>query len=238
MVSDICNKAIEKGASKERVLSDTFDLKDLRKTGQDDNKLSRRSTDDEKPSAFLKEAAYPKPDLEIWKALDNGKKLTTILNEFYTIVYADERLSPFFTGITKQRSIEKVYLFMRQILTGEKVFIGDRPRNAHHWMVISDDLFDYREEIMADCLRKNNIPENIVKRWRAIEETFRPDIVKDKAWPKIVNGIEMPVEGYEEMTLDSGTMCDSCHQAIDAGAHVRYHVRLGEVYCSGCMSNK
>lgn len=239
MVSDIYNKALEKGTSKDRILSDTFDFKDLRKMNTKNNELNRRATDDAKnPVSCFKESAYPEPDLEIWKALDNGKKLNTILNDFYTIVYDDERLSPFFAGITKQRSIEKVYLFMRQILTGEKVFIGDRPRNAHHWMVISNDLFDYREEIMADCLRKNNIPENIVKRWRAIEEAFRPDIVKDKAWNKVVNGIEMPLDGYEEMTLDSGTMCDSCHQAIDAGSHVRYHVRLGEVYCGGCMSGK
>jgi len=228
----------EKGASDKKIFTDAFDLKDLRgKSVNSESSLKRRVTDDVKPSAKVKEADYPEPDLEIWQALGNGKKLNKILDDFYTIVYEDERLSPFFSGITKQRSIEKVYLFLRQIFTGEKVYIGDRPRNAHHWMVISDDLFDYREDIMAECLRNNGISEDIIGRWQSIEESYRPDIVKEKAWNKIVNGIELPVEGYEEMTLDCGAMCDSCQQPIDSGSKVRYHVRLGEVYCSACMSS-
>ena len=238
MILHMLDLVSEKGASDKKIFTDAFDLKDLRgKSVNSESSLKRRVTDDVKPSAKVKEADYPEPDLEIWQALGNGKKLNKILDDFYTIVYEDERLSPFFSGITKQRSIEKVYLFLRQIFTGEKVYIGDRPRNAHHWMVISDDLFDYREDIMAECLRNNGISEDIIGRWQSIEESYRPDIVKEKAWNKIVNGIELPVEGYEEMTLDCGAMCDSCQQPIDSGSKVRYHVRLGEVYCSACMSS-
>lgn len=238
MVLDMRHVAIEKGVVDKNIFSDTFDLKDLRLAeSAKTTSLKRRFADNsEKSPDKVEETAYPEPDLEIWEALGKGKKLNKILDDFYTIVYDDERLSPFFANVTKQRSIEKVYLFLRQVFTGDKVYIGDRPRNAHHWMVISDDLFDYREEIMMQCLRNNNIPENIIRRWRAIEEKFRPDIVKDKAWNKIVDGVERPVDGYEEMTLDCGAMCDSCHQPIDSGTKVRYHVRLGEVYCASCMS--
>lgn len=238
MVSTVGSHVIGQGVLKSRVFSDAFDLKDLRTNSLlEDVTVYKRDTDSQLAQGNqYREVDYPQPDLEIWEALEKGKKLTPILDDFYTIVYDDPRLSPFFTKITKQRSIEKVYLFLRQIFTGEKVYFGDRPRNAHHWMVISDDLFDYREDIMMDCLRKHNIPEHLIKRWRAIEESFRPDIVKDKPWNKIMGGVEMPVEGFEELLLDSGTLCDSCQQSVEAGTYVRYHVRLGEVYCPSCMS--
>ena len=238
MVSKINTYVTSHGADANRVFSDSFDLKDLRENSSvNDGKYINRNTDNKDSSTCLtKEVSYPEPDAEIWAELEQGKKLTRILTDFYNIVYKDEKLSPFFSGITQQRSIEKVYLFLRQIFTGEKVYIGDRPRNAHHWMVISDELFDYREDIMMSCLRKHNIPEHLILRWREMEESFRPDIVKEKPWNKVINGIEMPVEGFEELELDSGTLCDSCHGAIEAGEKVRYHVRLGTVYCPNCIS--
>jgi len=238
MVSNINTYVTSHGAATNRVFSDSFDLKDLRENSAETNeKYTNRKTDNKDSSTcLLSEVSYPEPDAEIWAELEQGKKLTRILSDFYNIVYKDEKLSPFFAGITLQRSVEKVYLFLRQVFTGEKVYIGDRPRNAHHWMVISDELFDYREDIMMSCLRKHNIPEHLILRWREIEESFRPDIVKDKPWNKIINGVEIPVEGFEELVLDSGTLCDSCHGAIEVGEKVRCHVRLGTVYCTNCIS--
>lgn len=240
IVSSIQNIASLRGVSDKQIYSDAFDLKDLRQNSRDLEAQLVNDTDKNSHQSKEKftETDYPKPDMEIWKALDNGKKLNKILDDFYTIVYADEKLSPFFQKITKQRSIEKVYLFLRQIFTGEKVYLGDRPRNAHHWMVISDELFDYREQIMENCLRDNGMPEYLIRRWRAIEEAFRPDIVKARPWKKVVNGVELPLDGYEELKLDCGALCDSCNDAIDAGTRVRYHLRLGTIYCPSCMANR
>lgn len=177
---------------------------------------------------------YPEPDLELWKGLDEGRLLSNILVDFYTRVYADPLLSPFFEGVTKQRLIEKQYNFLCQVLTGEDVYFGERPRNAHHWMVISHELFDHRADLMKSCLRRFGVPEHLVKRLLAIEEIYREDIVKDKPWKKILFGKEVPFEGFDEITMDDGTLCDSCQQEIPAGAQVQYHVRLGKVYCESC----
>jgi ferredoxin-NADP reductase/ferredoxin/truncated hemoglobin YjbI len=178
------------------------------------------------------------PDPEMWQALQEGELLSRILNDFYTRVYQDPRLNPFFDGVTKQRAVEKQYLFLRQLFTGEKVYFGDRPRNAHHWMVISDELFDYREAIMLACLRRHGLPEHLIERWHAIENAFRADIVKEAPWPKMLGDIELPLEGYEETVLEVGSMCDSCGDGIDAGVTVRYHLRLGHVYCPACMEKR
>jgi hypothetical protein len=79
---------------------------------------------------------------------------------------------------------------MRQLFTGEKIFFGDRPRNAHHWMVISDELFDHREALMASVLRQHGLAAHLIERWQAIENSFRSDIVKTKPWVKVMAGVE------------------------------------------------
>ena len=180
---------------------------------------------------------YPEPDLELWEGLQEGRLLSKVLVDFYSRVYEDPLLSPYFEGVTKQRLIEKQYNFLCQVLTGQDVYFGERPRNAHHWMVISDELFDHRADLMKSCLRRAGVPEHLVMRFHAIEEIYRQDIVKDKPWNKILFGKEVPVEGFDVMTLDDATLCDSCQQEIPAGAQVKYHVRMGKVYCASCQQD-
>ena len=238
-VTSVRKLVLDKGVDRKNLYSDAFSLKELRQQQRDDaGKGNYNEVKSTNSANQYKEVEYPEPDMELWEALDHGKKLNKILDEFYTIVYEDARLSPFFQKITKQRSIEKVHLFLRQIFSGEKVYFGDRPRNAHHWMVISDELFDYREQIMENCLRNNGLPEHLIKRWLAVEESFRPDIVKDKPWNKVMNGVELPVEGYEELVLDTGAICDSCNKPVDAGTRIRFHLRLGTIYCPHCMTDQ
>ncbi len=177
------------------------------------------------------------PNAELWEALRQGEGLSEILNDFYDIVYDDPKMAPFFEGFTKKRAIEKQYSFMMQIFTGERVYFGERPRNAHHWMVISDELFDYREEMMEGSLRRYGLSDELIQKWRAAEEVFRKQIVKSEAWPKKIGGKLMPLEGYETLTLDFGSLCDSCEAAMDEGTTVRYHVRTGKTYCPACSPN-
>lgn len=175
-----------------------------------------------------------KPDPEMWLALKNGDGLTEILTDFYTRVYADERLAHFFEGITKRRAIEKQYSFLCQIFTGEPLYFGERPRNAHNWMVISEELFDYREELMESCLRRYGLPEHLVVRWREVEEKFRKQIVKDKPFGKKIRGVELPFEGYDSLELSVGTICDGCGDVLEPGTIIRYHLRTGRSYCPKC----
>ena len=176
------------------------------------------------------------PDPEMWEALEHGRKLSAILEDFYARVFQDARLSPFFHGVTRQRVVEKQYSFMHQLFTGEPVYFGDRPRNAHHWMVISDELFDYREDLLADCLRRAGLPEHLVRRWRAVDERFRKQVVKSKPFAKKLRGVALPLTGYESIELAVGSCCDGCQAVLDQGASASYHRRTGHTYCVPCMA--
>lgn len=221
MVSAAGVQAARAGAAPADVHADPFVLKDLRAAA-------------ERPAAESGRREFP-PDPEMWAALKEGEMMAAILTDFYTRVFDDPVLSPYFTGVTKQRLIEKVYSFMRQIFTGEKLYFGDRPRNSHHWMVIPDEVFDYRENLMMECMRRAGLGEPYVQRWRAIEESFRDDIVKSKPFNRVIGGVEQPVEGFGHTVLEVGALCDSCERVLEAGEPVRYHLRLGHIYCGDCQ---
>jgi NAD(P)H-flavin reductase/truncated hemoglobin YjbI len=224
MVRAAENLALRAGARPGDIFADPFELTDRRRLHRPAVQVStERRTE-------------PPPDPELWQALQEGTLMRAILTDFYTRVFDDTRLAPYFRGVTRQRLIDKVYSFMHQFITGEKTYFGDRPRNAHHWMVISDELFDYREAMMTDCLRRHGLPEHLIARWNAYEESFRPDIVKPTPWPRIINGVELPVDGFGEMVMDVGSLCDGCQSEIPAGTSIRYHLRLGTTYCPACQA--
>lgn len=183
------------------------------------------------------EVPQPVPDPELWAALGEGGLLLPILETFYAQVFEDPLLSPYFHGSTRQRAIEKVYSFLHQVLTGKKVYFGDRPRNAHHWMTISNQLFDYREDMFFAVVRRYGLAEPMIERWRAMQARYRPDIVKSAPWPKIVHGEALPLDGFGTMIIDVGSVCDGCSGEIHPGETVRYHLRLGSTYCPGCAES-
>lgn len=217
--------AAKLGAVPDAIHADAFSLRDLRATKREGNL-----------HAVNNKEKYPPPNPELWAALREGELLTVVLTDFYTRVYQDARLASFFVGVTKQRLIEKQYLFTCQILTGKKIYFGDRPRNTHHWMVISDELFDYRSNIMLSCLRDVGLTDYMVQRFMELEEFYRHDIVKSVPFPRLIGDIERPLEGFDEITMDVGSLCDTCEREVAAGEKVIYHVRLGKIHCSECIT--
>ncbi len=174
------------------------------------------------------------PNPAMWKALEQGVLLNKILSDFYALVFDDPKLSPFFKNSTLQRSTEKVYLFLKAIFTGEKCYFGERPRNAHNWMIISNELFDYRSHLLRGVLEKNGLTEELIVQWLAVDEVYRKQIIKTQAIVKKIDGIELAMTGYQTDILESGTICDKCECGIDAGSEVSYHLRTGKTYCKTC----
>jgi hypothetical protein len=135
-----------------------------------------------------------------------------------------------------ERSIDKQYSFLRQLMTAERVYFGDRPRNAHHWMVITEALFDHRQDLMVSTLLAHRLSALQIARWTRLEQHYRRDIVKSAACPRQLDGVDLPLDGYASERLSAATVCDHCAGEIDAGTVVRYHLRLGHVSCARCAA--
>lgn len=187
------------------------------------------------PQDKEKMEAWP-TEPELWAALDEGRLLMEILQEFYTLAFADERLGPFFHNVTLERAISKQYEFLYDVFTGEVEFFGFKPFNAHHWMIISDELFDYREAIFERIVRRHDLPEPLVRRWLAFQELFRREIVKSTQRGLILDGEERLLSGFSEERLEFDMMCDGCHQEMLTGSLGRMHRRTGELFCERCSA--
>jgi NAD(P)H-flavin reductase/truncated hemoglobin YjbI len=224
MVHSLRVGALQAGTALERLFSDAFETPGAH--------LGSKS----ESMQYLEEShVFPEPDFEMWHALGEGVLLAEILSDFYDLVYADPELAPYFK-VTKEHVAGKQYAFLYQAFTGEDVYFGELPRNAHHWMVISDELFDHRERLMENTLHKHQFPPHLIQRWLALEESYRAQIVKKEAWPKIAFGQEFPLDGYESIEMEFGALCDGCGNAIDCGTQAHYHKYLGTVYCQNCSS--
>ncbi|MEQ1661015.1 MAG: group 1 truncated hemoglobin, partial [Hylemonella sp.] len=182
------------------------------------------------------EVRPPPADPALWAELGDGRVVRQVLEAFYARVYEDERLRHFFEGVTLDRSIDKQYSFLKQCMTGEKVYMGDRPRNAHHWMIISNELFDYRQQLMVETLRSHGLSAAQIARWTRYEEVFRPDMVKSEPWPRRMGGVDVMREGFDEEELLVDSVCDYCGEEVLSGTRVLFHRRLGKIGCSGCAS--
>lgn len=175
-------------------------------------------------------------DPELWEALGRGVGLMAIIRAFYDQAFDDPRLAPFFHRVTKQRAIEKQYSFLSDMFTGKRDYFGLRPFNAHHWMIISDELFDYREAMFEQCVRDHGLPEHLIRRWNALHELFRRDIVKSEARGLILNGEEHMREGHTVVLVEVATVCDGCVGEVNVGESARLHNRTGELFCERCAA--
>ena len=175
-----------------------------------------------------------KPDPELWSALEQGPGLTRILQAFYTRVYADARLAPFFHKITPERAITKQYEFLASLFSSSGEYFGLNPYNAHHWMVISDELFDYREALFESVLRDSGLAPQLIDRWLALHELFRAELVKPAARGLVIGGVEqaLKVQAVERLAIDA--VCDACGGEIKAGSPSRYVFRIGALHCARC----
>lgn len=226
LVTEVETLAVRNGASSADIHGDAYIVKTVDKAVDAGSQIAEGTAGRSRTPMVA--------DREMWEALGEGRLLVEILTDFYTEVYADAVLAPYFRGITKERVIGQVFSFMRDSFAGERHYFGMRPRTAHHWMVISDEIFDHRERLMEACLRRHGLAEHLVHRWRRFEEAFRGDIVKAMPWKLVIDGIEMPLDGFGEQELSVGTLCDGCQRAVDVGERVRYHLRLGLTYCKQC----
>lgn len=180
--------------------------------------------------------ARPQPDPTLWHALGEGRVVRQVLDTFYARVFADPLLSPYFRGLTPGHVAGKQYAFLYKAMTGEDVYFGDNPRDAHHWMVISHALFDHRQALMAQAQREHGLTEEQIARWSRFELPYRADIVKDAPWPRERFGKLQPLAGHEQTRLEVGSVCDSCGEEVAAGAQVLVHLRLGTISCARCQA--
>ncbi len=119
--------------------------------------------------------------MEIIAGLDEKQLYDLIfkINQiFYDKIYEDLWLKEVF-AVIDQKIIETQQTdFIVGAMGGPVRYCGRNPKDAHPHMVITEEMWDLREQYLKEAFQETLCPEEIQKRWIKIDESFKAHIIQ------------------------------------------------------------
>jgi hemoglobin len=115
---------------------------------------------------------------EQFEALGGRKILEVVAKEFYDRLYEHPWLSKFFEEIPQERIEKQQVDFMQAALGGPNVYCGSLPIPAHQHIYIDEEMFDLRQVILIEALKKCGSSTELIDKWLKIDSSFKSRIVK------------------------------------------------------------
>ena len=103
---------------------------------------------------------------------------------FYDKVYQHPWIGQYFASIPQEHIEEQQTDFMQGALNGPREFRGRLPADAHQHMVIDDELFELRNQLLKEAMQEVGIEPELQEIWLRIDEAFRKVIVKSSSEAK------------------------------------------------------
>ena len=97
---------------------------------------------------------------------------------FYDKVYDNIDLKHYFHGIDKDLISKQQTDFMISLMGGGMIFSGKTPNTCHTHMLITQELFDLRSQLLEDSLRECNVPADLARQWLDIAADSAKDLVR------------------------------------------------------------
>lgn len=117
-------------------------------------------------------------DKTLYDRLGGKNTLIHVHKIFYDKVYAHQWLRKYFTD-KPQEILEKQQTdFMAQLMGGPKAYSGKAPKFAHRHMVITEELFDLRAQLLSDSIKQAGINDSLRREWIAADATFKRALIK------------------------------------------------------------
>jgi len=97
---------------------------------------------------------------------------------FYNRVYVHDWLGKYFAGKPQVNLENQQTDFMIQLMGGPKVYGGKAPKFAHQHMMISEELFELRAQMLSDAIRDAGVADDLSREWLAADAVLKKSIVK------------------------------------------------------------
>lgn len=117
--------------------------------------------------------------MSIYNDLEDKEIIRRVSTKFYDLVYEHPWLGKFFIDIDQEHINDQQIKFMISVLGGPKNYSGRLPSNAHPHMMINDELFTLRKELLEQAMLEERAPQNLIDAWSRIDESFRKVICKE-----------------------------------------------------------
>ena len=117
-------------------------------------------------------------DKTLYDRLGGKPTFVKVHKIFYDKAYAHHWLSKFFTDKPQVVLENQQTDFMVQLMGGPKAYGGKSPKSAHQHMVITDELFELRSEMLSDSIKEAGISDPLRIEWLEADRTLKRALVK------------------------------------------------------------
>ncbi len=117
-------------------------------------------------------------DKTLYERLGGKSTFIKVHKIFYDKAYAHPWLSKYFTDKPQELLENQQTDFMIQLMGGPKRYSGKSPKSAHQHMLISDELFELRAQLLSDSIKEAGISDALREEWLQTDATFQRALVK------------------------------------------------------------
>jgi len=117
-------------------------------------------------------------DKTLYDRLGGKNTFVKVHKIFYDKAYAHPWLSKFFTDKPQVVLENQQTDFMVQLMGGPKAYGGKSPKSAHQHMVITDELFELRSDMLSDSIKEAGISDSLRDEWLDADRTLKRALVK------------------------------------------------------------
>jgi len=114
----------------------------------------------------------------LFEQVGGREVLERVHRKFYDKVYAHPWLSRYFDGIDQTRIENQQTDFMSFAMGGPAVYIGGMVPERHKHMMVTEELFEVRSELLEQSLVEAGVAEDERAKWLKIDSAFKHAIVK------------------------------------------------------------
>lgn len=120
-------------------------------------------------------------DKTLYDRLGGKNTFIKVHKIFYDKAYADPWMRKFFTDKPQEVLENQQTDFMVQLMGGPKAYGGKSPKSAHQHMVITDELFELRAQMLSDSIKESGLSDALREEWLAADRTFKRALMKKSA---------------------------------------------------------
>lgn len=120
-------------------------------------------------------------DKTLYDRLGGQATLERVHKTFYNLAFAHPWLSKYFTDKPQWVLEEQQTSFMTYLMGGPNLYVGRTPKMAHQHMVISEELFEVRQQLLSDAIKRENISDALRDEWIAADGALKKALVKKSA---------------------------------------------------------
>ena len=109
-----------------------------------------------------------------------GRRSLVLINKvFYDKIYKHPWMKQFFENIPQHLIEAQQVDFMQKVLGGENIFMGRTPPKAHMHIMINEEIFQVRKQLLQQAFAETNAKPELIQKWLALDDSFKRVLFKD-----------------------------------------------------------